>query len=807
MNNLAIGQTSAAFEKAAKRYLADGNYYGAMVTFGKMLAIDSSDAHGWAGYAEAAQLQGAYEESEAAYQRIFDGKTKLKDPRAAYWLGSVKQDQGEYAEASALLSQFLANPGTADSSFLMLAKERIKMCDYAAKHHGNLDLDVEVTKLPEPINSGEGEYSPALVGDKLYFSSNREEWEGDKNFPKRQIYKVFSANMSDNGSSLAKTDFNESDFHTANTSFSTDGHWMFYSVGTYITDARIESKIWRREKLMDGTWGNAVMLPEPVNAPVGYTTTEPCLAVDAAGNDVLFFASNRPGGSGGMDIYKTLVAKDGSYGNTENLSGINTAGDEITPSWHRKTNTLYYSTNGRATLGGFDVYKSELKNGYWGISVHLTPPTNSNYNDAYYSILPDDSGALFASNRREATKQFESLTVCCYDIFKAEFLGIDLVAITWHKVSKDSLRSTNIRLVELIDGKKPGDEIKLDVAGSFAHFPIEREKFYMLIAQKPDYTMDTVYFNTVKLPRTTRTITQNLYLQPALIDLNALCFNKKTGKALEGTTMRFEEILGGSRSETSSNEKGNSYFYSLDYSRKYRLIASKFGFTSDTVEVSTQGLDRFTIYHLMEKLYLSPGFDYLPLAVFFDNDEPDKDVNRPTTTTTYGQSYDRYYAPRKPDFVSTWNKANPAMNQAQYLGQMTMDQFFEERVRGGYEKLLQLSVALRERLEAGEYVQLTIKGYASPRALNNYNKNLTGRRIWSLKNHFSVWNGGVLASFIENKKLTFVEEPNGEETSPTDIIDLISDETNSIYSIRASYERRVEIIEVTVSQTPMGQSK
>ncbi len=807
VNNLALGQTSAAFEKAADNYLGAGNYYGAMVTYAKLLAIDRSDAKGWSGYAEAAYLQGAFEESEAAYQRIFDGRTKIKSPLATYWLAGAKQVQGRYREASELYAQFIAAPGTADPGYLGLAKEAMTRCDYAEKHQGQIDMDVAITKLPEPINSPEGEYSPTLVGDMLYFASNREEWEGDKHYPKRAIYKVFSGKMSDNGSEISKTDFNETDLHTANGAFSTDGHWMYYSVGSYKTDAIIESKIWRREKLFDGTWGNPTMLPEPINSPIGHTTTEPNFGVDATGNDVLFFASNREGGTGGMDIYKVTVAKDGTYTIPENLIGINTIGDEITPNWHRKTNTLYYSSNGRPTLGGYDIFKSEAKNGTWGASVHLTPPTNSHYNDAYYSILPDESGALFASNRREATKQIEALTVCCYDIFKVEFLGIDLVAITFHNVTKDSLRQTTIRLVELVDGKKPGDEIKLDVAGSFAHFPIEREKYYMLIATKPDFTSDTNFFNTVKLPRTQRSLKEELFLQPAQIDLMAYCFNQKTGLALEGTTMRFEEIIGGARSETNTNEKGNSYFYPLDFGRKYRLIVTKFGFIGDTVEVSTQGYDRLQTVHLSEKLYLRPALtEYLPLAVFFDNDEPDKDVNRPTTTTSYGQSYDRYHDPRKPVFVATWNKANPAMNQAQYLGQMTMEQFFEDRVKAGFNKLQLLSAALKERLDAGEYVQLTLQGYASPRAQNQYNTNLTGRRVWSLKNHFSVWNNGALAAYIENQKLTFTEVTNGEEQSPKDIIDLISDETNSIYSIRASFERRVEIIEVNVSQQPMQQN-
>ncbi len=802
---LATGQTSGAFERAAAKYLADGNYYGAMVTYGKMLAIDSADAKGWAGFAEAARLQGAFEQSEAAYQRIFDGKTKLHDPLAPFWLAGVKQDQGKFTEATALYEQFVAAPGGADSSYVGLAKQRMKTCDYAKKHEGNLDLDVEVTKLPEPINSPEGEYAPSLMGDALYFSSNREEWGTDKNFPKRLIYKVYSGKMSDNGSTLAKADFNEKELHTANTSFSADGHWMFYSVGRYITDAKIESRLWRREKMVDGAWANAMELPEPINAPVGYTTTEPNVAVDAAGNDVLFFVSDRPNGRGGLDIYKTTLLKDGTYSNPENLSALNTMGDDITPNWHRKSNTLYFSSNGRASLGGFDVFKSEFKNGYWTPVTHLPPPTNSYYNDAYYSILPDETGALFCSNRREATKQIESMNVCCYDIFKAEFLGIDLVVINFNKKSKDSLRMVNTRLVELTDCKnKHGEEVKVDVPGAFTHFTIERGKCYMLISQKPDFTTDTTIFSTKDLPKTERKLVQKLYLQPAEIDLTAYCFDKSTGKELVGTTMRFEEIVGGKRFEEKSNNTGNDYFYGLDWSHKYRLIASKMGYRGDTVVVSTEGYDRIHSVHLKEKLYLEPSLQsYLPLAVFFDNDCPDKRVTRATTTTTYGQSYELYdAASRKGEFISNWNKANPAMNQFEKL---TMETFFSDKVEEGWKRLGLLSAALKERLDKGEHVELTIRGYASPRAKNDYNKKLTGRRIWSLKNHFSVWNGGALNEYIENQQLTFVEDATGEETANAEAKNYedIRDEANTIYSIRASYERRVEIVEAKNSAGPV----
>jgi hypothetical protein len=810
-SNFCFGQTSAAFERAAANSFADGNYFGAMSYYEKMLVIDSSDAKGLMGFADAARMQGAFDEAEKAYQKIYDSKSKNRDPRAAYFLGGIKQDKGQYEDAKMRFEEYLANSNTTDTSYAALARERMKQCDYAIRHKGETDLEVEITRFPEPINTRDGEYAPHMVGDILYFSSNRDEFSNDKNYPKRQLWKVFNSKMGQNGSETTKGDFNEADLHTANASFSPDGNSVFYSVCKYVTDSKIECKLFRREKLADGSFGNANILPEPINSPVGSTTTEPNVAVDADGNDVLLFSSNRPGGKGGNDIYSTRILKDGTFTNPENLSVINSIGDDISPNWHRKSNTLYFATNGRPSLGGFDIFKSEFKMGNWKSPVHLASPTNSSYNDAFYHILPDETGALFASNRPElgTQKMVDTYSACCMDIFKAEYLGLDLDVFTFHKIKKDSLRGTTVRLIELDENKKIVEDIKVDLMNSaFTTFSVNRDKSYMLIAEKADFTLDTTYFTTIGLPRTTRKLTQKLYLQPAEIDLTAFVFNKLTGKPLLGTTLKFEEILGGSRSESKDNLVGNDYFYGLNFSRQYRITASKVGYSTETVTVSTQGFDRFVTRHLTEKLYLEPRSieEYLPVAVFFDNDEPDKRVNRATTTTTYGYTYERYY-PRKAPFVAGWNAANPSQNQAQNVGLMTMDEFFEQKVRGGWEKLQLVSTALNERLAAGAVIQLVIKGFASPRAATEYNKLLTGRRVWSLKNHFATWNNGQLNAYILDNKLQFVEEKYGEDTAPKDIIDNIQDEKNSVYSLRASYERRVEIVEIKMITAPATNGK
>jgi outer membrane protein OmpA-like peptidoglycan-associated protein len=117
-------------------------------------------------------------------------------------------------------------------------------------------------------------------------------------------------------------------------------------------------------------------------------------------------------------------------------------------------------------------------------------------------------------------------------------------------------------------------------------------------------------------------------------------------------------------------------------------------------------------------------------------------------------------------------------------------------VKKGHDHLQLFSEILLKRLKTGERVEIVIKGYTSPRAKSDYNDNLAKRRISSLRNHFYEWQYAVLEPFLSNGKLVISESPYGESQAETGISDDLFDERNSIYSVGASRERRVEIIEV-----------
>lgn len=185
--------------------------------------------------------------------------------------------------------------------------------------------------------------------------------------------------------------------------------------------------------------------------------------------------------------------------------------------------------------------------------------------------------------------------------------------------------------------------------------------------------------------------------------------------------------------------------------------------------------------------------DFLPVVLYFDNDEPDKQTRRTTTKRTYGNTFKIYYA-NKLQYLKEYPA--PLSGDAQRAATEEIESFFEQKIKKGHDDLQLFSAALLERLKAGEKIEMIIKGFTSPRAITDYNLFLGQRRISSLVNHFTDYQGGIFQSFLQSGQLVLTEKSFGESTAPTGISDDFNDRRNSIYHPKAAQERRVEIIEI-----------
>ncbi|MBQ4377024.1 MAG: OmpA family protein, partial [Bacteroidales bacterium] len=114
----------------------------------------------------------------------------------------------------------------------------------------------------------------------------------------------------------------------------------------------------------------------------------------------LYFASDRRGGYGGMDIWKTTFS-GGKWSAPENLGPtINTPGNEMSPYIHYNDRTLYFASDGHIGMGGTDLFKTEKdENGQWGKPVNLGYPINTDGDESSLIVSADGKTAIYSSER------------------------------------------------------------------------------------------------------------------------------------------------------------------------------------------------------------------------------------------------------------------------------------------------------------------------------------------------------------------------------------------------------------------------
>ena len=189
--------------------------------------------------------------------------------------------------------------------------------------------------------------------------------------------------------------------------------------------------------------------------------------------------------------------------------------------------------------------------------------------------------------------------------------------------------------------------------------------------------------------------------------------------------------------------------------------------------------------------------------MFFDNDRPRYRYSSKDTTVnvTYGQTYNRYIS-RQAVFRNGY-----AANQGGALAgiaRQEINDFFDDEIRKGWNDLEEFCSLLLPYLQTGNSIEIIVQGYASPLAGGDYNKNLTKRRISSVINQLRAWNNNALATYLDNQTLIVTEDPKGEDDAPEGISDSGADRRSSVFSPKASRERRVRITDVRRQQSIMS---
>lgn len=786
---MVIGQTYKAYVKAADEAYANKDYYSALIYNINALEFDSTKIDRIHAAAEAARGLNSYKVAETFYQKVISLDKKDAYATDKFHLAAVKQRLGKYEEAKAIYNMYIAENKNEDAYLTQKSEKEIKACDWATLQVNQTIESVKVTRLGEEVNTPYSEFGATRVGDSIYFSSLRFELPDDKSFPKKTFSNVLLSVKGQNDESIKQ--INNPLGHTAHTAINAANNRMYFTLCEYINAWDIRCDLYYRD-YTTSAFGDAIRLPDTINIK-GYTATQPNIGYDvSAKKEVLYWVSDRTGGKGKLDIWYTHIQADGTFGMPINLAAVNTAENDITPFFYTSANELYFSSEGRTGMGGLDVYKSVQKGSTWMEPEHLGVPINSSFNDMYYTLAADGKTGLMSSNRIGSLYLDALQEACCYDIYaiEQEPTRVELVVTTFDKNTLAELLGATVRLKNLTDPGIQDIVITLPDVNDF-HFPLERNKDYLITAEKEGYRSDTVNLSTFGISHSQK-IEKKMYLETDKIDLNVFTFDEKTRAALQGTEVTLIDLSDSNNVVSKVNINGNDFHFPLIRGRQYRVIANKKGYNPATVMIDTRDVKANTI---TENMYLGVGdiYSFLPLILFFDNDQPDIRSYQSRTDKIYSETFPPYYA-RKAEYKDQW--ASKLKEEEILTSDQAYETFFNDRLKKGNNDLSSFLDILISMLERGDKFEIFLKGYASPRASNQYNLILGQRRIFSVKNEFLKYRGGILAKFLDSKKLTISEKSFGETSVPRGVPDNIKDQRLSVFGLNASQERRVEIVEV-----------
>jgi len=785
------GQTQKAYIKAADEAFDAKNYYGAITWYTEALEFDEDDVDLIYKLAESAREFEAYDIAAMNYRLLVDSLAQDSFPDAVFHLGEMFQRQGKYEDAKQYFNMYLSEYSDDNEEMTESANRGLESVEYAIEKLEDIDKSAELTQLDALVNTPYSEFGAYKKGDELYYTTMRYAEKDPLELPARSISKIHRA--TEDLDAAIEGSLNDTDKLVAHTTFTSDGNTMYYTLCEYVTGEEVRCDLYSRMLNDDGSFGEGTKLPAPINID-STTNTQPQISFDSLlQKDVMYFVSDRDGGQGGLDIYTTIINDNGSFTEPVNLTAINTESNEATPFMHVKSNTLYFSTEGRKSLGGYDVYSS-MKNGEEFESiVHLRSPINSSYHDLYYMLDEFGDEAYFSSNREGASYVDEALKACCFDIYNVKYdeVILELDALVFDDFTKELLDGATVTLIDSETGEVI--EALTNEDGNDFYFKLKRDRNYKLKVERPFYNSETIDISTVGITESTK-ITKEIYLTTDRMQLAVETFNKRTKEELAGVQIVLKNLTTGTVDTIAINENGNDFYFYPKLGYKYELQASKFGFVTETeivdlTEITEPG-------KIERKMYLEVFDieDYMPVVVYFENDQPNPKSKSVNTDAIYGNLFSDYMSEKS---VYMKNYTKKLSGQDLINGKGEVDEFFEGDVVGGYDKLKRFMRALKKELQLGRSLDIAIKGYTSPLADTRYNLALGQRRVSSVENEILSYENGFFRDYVASGKLIITDISFGEETAPETVDDTPVNKSKSVYSVDASRERRVHIVKIT----------
>ncbi|MGV6860648.1 MAG: DUF1573 domain-containing protein [Putridiphycobacter sp.] len=412
-----FSQTYTQLVEFADEKVVEKDYYQAILYYQKAMAIDSNSVEiNWK-MAEAQRHYKNYVLAEYYYQKVYDKELAKIYPQSIFWLATMQHYNGKYELA-------FRNWKLAKKVYKRQRKSYIykkSMAEFMSCLWAKKAVQDSTQHIVEPlenqINSFDTELAPFVYQQTLYFTSLKADSikTTEEVITEDYSLQIYAADIKDSTFKAPKLveDLKKQNYHAANGTFSPDGERFYFSRCDNNYNCKIYVGKVKNDKIVQIDSLGTIINEE------GKITTMPHVAL-IDGKEILFFVSNRNKTIGGLDIWWSEIKNGNQYSKPRNLGRrINSLDDDLTPFYHPTEKRLYFSSSWLPGYGGFDIfYVDQVENSIsFSIPVNAGQPINSSQNDTYYFYDTLTQTAYFSSNRIGSNSL--KTPTCCNDIFKA----------------------------------------------------------------------------------------------------------------------------------------------------------------------------------------------------------------------------------------------------------------------------------------------------------------------------------------------------------------------------------------------------
>ena len=337
-----------------------------------------------------------------------------KDKEIQYYLALAYTYDNNYSKAIETLKKYQKDPGKHIAEIPNLIENYTIALDMISN-----PINVLFENMGRPINSEFPDYNPFVTKDEktFVFTSRRKEGRGSIEFDGYYPSDIYVCSFDGLKFSRPKNSGSlNSVYDEQCVGICDDGSKIFVYIDNFATGEK--GNIYEAER-KGPNYSKKKKIKEGVNTK--YLETSSSISSDGT---AFIYASNRSGGVGGLDIYMTKQLPEGMWATPQNLSNINTPQDEDFPTLSPDGQTLYFCSNGRTGMGGFDLYKSKWdeEKMEWGHPENLGYPLNTSYDEKNISFADDEKHAYITAVREEGFGDLDLYRITFEDIEVREAL-------------------------------------------------------------------------------------------------------------------------------------------------------------------------------------------------------------------------------------------------------------------------------------------------------------------------------------------------------------------------------------------------